>query len=442
MQNIDSLLLPSWVVPVIPNNVFYKDYAVAIDKGRIVDVLLAEKAKEKYQAASVVSLPEHVLMPGLVNAHTHSPMTLLRGVADDLPFMTWLFDYILPLEDKWGDEEFVRDGMEFALAEMLLSGTTCFHEQYFLPQVMTDVVVNANARACIGMVVVSLKSKWANDVEDYIAKHLQFYKKYQNAPLIKINFAPHAPYSVDDKTLLTLKKLAKEMNLTIQMHVHESEAEITESLEKFGKRPLKRLHDLGMFEVPFLAVHMVQLNDEDLALLKKNPNVNVLHCPKSNLKIGNGICPISKILKQGTNVAIGTDGAASNNVLDMFEEMRFAALLAKGDSRDPTTVSAALALQMATINGARALGLDKEIGSIEIGKAADLITVDLSFYNTQPVTNPISHLVYAVNSRQVSDVWIAGKRIVQNRALTTLDREKMLAKAKRWSEKISADLPH
>ena len=440
MVNIDSLLLPQWIIPIEPHNEFYIKHAVAVDKGRILDVLPEEEAKKKYQPVTTVYLEEHVVMPGLVNAHTHSPLVLLRGLADDLPFMVWLKDRIWPAENRWLDEAFCRDGMELALAEMLSGGTTCFQEHYFFPDILAEVTTMAQGRACLGIFMLNSKTNWAGGLEEYLDKGLQFYKQYKNEPLIKVNLAPHAPYSLNDSELIKIKEVAKELDTSVHMHVHESSAEIIESMQVFRKRPLLRLHDLGMFEVPFQCVHMVQLNDADIELMQANPKIGVIHCPESNLKLANGICPIQKLLKQDISVSIGTDSAVSNNDLDMFSEMRTAAMLAKGSTNDPTAVPAAMALRMATLNGARAIGLGQEIGSIEIGKSADFIAVNLSAFNTQPVYNPISQIVYAASSRQVSDVWIAGRRIMEKGELKTLDKEKILVKAKKWQEKIQSSI--
>lgn len=436
MLNIDCLLFPQWVIPVEPHNEFYTKYALAVDKGKILDILPKEEAKRKYQPLTTVNLSEHVVMPGLVNTHTHSPLVLFRGLADDLPFMVWLKDHIWPAESRWLDEEFSRDGMELALAEMFCGGTTCFQEHYYFPDVLAEVTNRARGRACFGMEVLDNKTNWAGGLEEYLVKGLQFYEKYKNESLIKVNLAPHAPYSLGDKSFLKIKAIAKELKVSIHIHAHESNAEIMESMQIFGKRPLQRLYDLGMFDVPFQCVHMVQLNDADIELMKANPKIGVIHCPESNLKLANGICPVQKLLHEGINVSIGTDSAVSNNDLDMFSEMRVAAMLAKGSTGEPTAIPAAMALRMATLNGARAIGLEQEIGSIEIGKSADLIAVDLSAFNTQPVYNPISQIVYAASSKQVSDVWVAGRRIVEKGELKTLDREKILAKAKKWQEKI------
>lgn len=433
---VDILLFPRWIVPVEPNNVLWENHALVIDQGRIKAILSESDAESLYMSDTTVRLPDHVVMPGLVNGHAHSPMTLFRGMADDLPLMDWLNYHIWPAEKQWMDEEFIRDGTELAMLEMLKSGTTCFNENYFFCEVTAQAAVQAGMRAVVGTEVIGFPSSYAQNMDEYLAKMKIFCQKWQNHPLIKPSIHPHAPYTVDDNTFLKVKEYADKYQLIIHLHVHETEDEIKGSLQQYQKRPLRRLYDLGLLSERLVCVHMCHLNEEDIELLKTSGG-HVVHSPESNLKLASGFCPVNTLLKADVNVALGTDGAASNNDLDMFGEMRTAAILAKAVSKDPTALNAPAVLQMATLNGAKAFGLDHEIGSIQVGKSADLIAVDLSAANTQPIYHPISHLAYAVNSRQVSDVWVAGKRLLKEGEPTTLDTQAILAKAKEWKERMT-----
>lgn len=333
----------------------------------------------------------------------------------------------------------VYDGTQLALAEMLRSGTTCFNEHYPFPNKIIESTIKAGMRACIGLFVMDGELGWAKTAAEFLEKGEAFYKNQQSNPLISFSLAPHSPYMLCDDTMLAIKQKAEEWQLPIHMHVHEPDSEMTASLENYNQRPLKRLYELGMLSEKFLAVHMAKANNEDIAILKET-GTQVIHCPSSNLKLTSGFSPVQKLIDAGINVALGTDGAASNNDTDMFNEMHIAALLAKMVHEDPTALDAASALRMATLNGAKAMGLDKEIGSLEIGKAADIIAVDLDHLNTLPTYNPISHLVYAVNSQQVNHVWVAGKQLLNNRKLTTLDEADIIKNAKKWQQRLTQAL--
>ena len=374
-------------------------------------------------------------MPGLVNIHTHSAMALMRGLADDLPLMRWLEDHIWPTEQRWVGAEFVRVGTDLAMAEMLAGGTTCFNDNYFFPDVTAAAADRAGMRAVVGIPVISVPTAWAQTEDEYFRRGLEMHQQLLDFPLVTSAFAPHAPYTVTDQAFKRIRSLAEEMDIPVHLHLLETAGEIQGSLDQYGLSPLDRMDSLGLLTDRLLAVHMTQLDDADIARLAR-AGVHVLHCPASNLKLASGICRVADLDAAGVNVAIGTDGAASNNTLDMFAETRLAALLAKGASGDPEAVPAERALSMATINGARALGMDDRIGSIEVGKRADLAAVDLSSLSTAPVHQVISHLVYAASRHQVSDVWVEGRRVVQQGELTTLDTDRTALEAEQWGLRL------
>jgi len=436
-MQIDTLLLTKWLIPVEPAATVLPDTAVALHEGRIVDILPNQQARERYQAGNTVELASHAVLPGLINAHTHASMNLLRGYADDLPLMSWLQEYIWPAEQKWVSHEFVYDGTLLACAEMLRGGTTCFADMYFFAESTARAAEHAGIRAVIGLIAVDFPTAYAQDAREYLRKGLALHDQLRGNPLISTMFAPHAPYSVSDDPLAHIATLAEELDIPIHIHLHETEHEINESQQKFGVRPLQRLANLGLLTPRLVSAHMTHLQDEEIASYAE-AGAHVVHCPESNLKLASGFCPLQKLLDAGVNVALGTDGAASNNDLDMFGEMRSAALLAKGVSGDAVAGKAEAILRMATINGARALGLDEHIGSIETGKAADLIAVDLSQLETLPNYDPVSTLVYASGRHQVSDVWIGGRHIMKDRTLTTLDIREISESVHLWQQRLRA----
>ncbi|MES9843957.1 MAG: TRZ/ATZ family hydrolase, partial [Candidatus Sedimenticola sp. 6PFRAG5] len=380
---IESLLHARWVIPVAPDNRVLEGYSIAVEHGRILEILPSEQARVKYRAENEHELGNHALIPGLINAHTHASMSLLRGLADDLPLMTWLNDHIWPAEGRWVNEEFIADGTRLAVAEMLRGGTTCFNDMYFFPDVTGMVSSTAGMRAVVGLILIDFPSAWASGPDEYLHRGIEVHDQFRNNSLITTAFAPHAPYSVSNAPLERVRTLADELDIPIHMHVHETSDEINQGIEKFGNRPLERLHSLGLVSPSLAAVHMTQIEDDEIERFAET-GASVVHCPESNLKLASGFCPVSKLIDAGINVAIGTDGAASNNDLDMFSEMRTAALLAKGVSGDASSLPAATALRMATLNGAIALGIADETGSLEIGKAADITAVNLGTLETQP----------------------------------------------------------
>ncbi len=439
-REIDTLIEARWVVPVEPHGVVHEDYAVAVDAGRILELLPREQARARYRPRARRELREHALIPGLVNTHTHAAMTLLRGLADDLPLMRWLNEHIWPAEARWVGTEFVHDGTQLAMAEMLRGGTTCFNDMYFFPDVVARAASACGMRACVGLIVIDFPSAWAADWEEYLGKGLALHDEYRADPLIRTAFAPHAPYSVGDAALGRIRTLADELELPVHMHVHETAGEVERALEETGRRPLERLRDLGLVSPELLAVHMTCLDDAEIDLLAQS-GAHVVHCPESNLKLASGFCPVERLARAGVNVALGTDGAASNNDLDMLGEMRTAALLAKAVAGEAAALPAADALRMATLNGAAALGLGAETGSLEPGKSADLVAVHLGELETEPVYHPLSQLVYAATRHQVTDVWVAGRALLEDRALTTLDPGSIRERARAWRGRIAASDP-
>jgi 5-methylthioadenosine/S-adenosylhomocysteine deaminase len=419
------LLRPRWVVPVEPAGVVLDAHAVLIRDGRIEAVLPQAQTAERYPGVPALDLPEHVLIPGLVNAHTHAAMTLMRGIADDLPLMRWLTEHIWPAEMKHVSPRFVHDGALLACAEMLLGGTTCFNDMYFFPEATLDAALEAGMRASLGAIVIEFPSAYAADPDDYLQKGLALRDRYRDHPLLSFCLAPHAPYTVSDASFRKVAKLAAELDLPVHLHVHETLDELARSSAEHGTRPIERLRSLGLLGPNLIAVHAVHLSPEEIDLLAKH-GCSVAHCPASNLKLASGFAPIAALLAAGVNVALGTDGAASNNRLDMFAEMRLAALLAKAVAQDAQAMPAHAALRCATLGGARALGLEDRIGSIAAGKAADLVAVRLSGPELQPCYDPVSHLVYAAGRENVSHVWVAGElavkdRVLQNVRFSTLD---------------------
>ena len=436
-NEIDLLVLPRWLVPVEPAGAVLEDHALAIDGGRILELLPADFARQRYRARETRVLDRHAVLPGLVNAHTHAAMSLMRGLADDLPLMQWLQEHIWPTEGAHVSEAFCTAGLRLAMAEMIRGGTTCFNDMYFFPDRTAQEALAAGLRASVGLIVLDFPTAWADDADDYIRKGLELHDALRGEALIRCCFAPHAPYTVSDAPLKRIRKLATELELPVHMHVHETAGEVEQAVAETGKRPLARLDELGLLGPDLLAVHMTQLDDAEIEQCA-TAGVHVLHCPESNLKLASGFCPTAKLAAAGINLAIGTDGAASNNDLDMFGEMRSAALLAKGVSGDATAVSAAQALEMATINGARALGMDDQIGSLLPGKSADFMALRLNDVSTQPLYNAISQVVYAAHRGLVSDVFVAGKALLRGGELQTMDEAQVLAQAAAWRARIAA----
>jgi 5-methylthioadenosine/S-adenosylhomocysteine deaminase len=437
MQTCDTLICPRWVIPVEPAGVALDHHAIAIRDGRIAAILPQQAARAAFTARHVVERPSGVAIPGLVNAHTHAGMSLMRGMADDLALDDWLQSHIWPTEAAHASAGMVRDGTRLAVAEMLRGGTTCFNDMYFFPDIVADTAAAHHIRAAVGMIVLEFPTAWARDADEYLSKGLAVRDQFRGHPLISTVFAPHAPYTVGDEALRRIRVQADQLDAAVVIHLHETRNEIERAVAESGKRPFDRLAELGFVNSSLVAVHMAHLTEDEIRRAG-DARVNIAHCPESNLKLASGMAPTAALAAAGANVAIGTDGAASNNDLDMLGEMRTAALLAKAVAGDATAVGASEALTMATLNGARALGLDEETGSLVPGKWADIACVDLRAAHVRPVFDPVSALVYAARADDVSDVWVAGRRVVEERRLTTLDEAAVLARADEWRDRIVA----
>ena len=436
MRHCDSLIASSWCIPVEPAGTVLEDHAVAVVDDRIAAILPLAEARESFQPSVFVNRPGHVLIPGLINSHCHAAMTLFRGLVDDLPLDAWLREGIWPVERRFASAELVRDGTELAIAEMLTAGITCFSDQYFFPEIVAETAVDLHMRAVIGTPVVDVPTAWAEDVAEYLSKGSDLvHDRYADHPLISTCFAPHTTRALSDASFTELRVLADQLDVPVQIHLHESAAEVAQSVAATGKRPLERLDELGLLNASLLAVHAVHVTADEIARLAA-AGAGVAHCPASNLKLACGIAPVRALMDAGVTVGIGTDGAASNNLLDVLAEVRLAALLAKV-AGGGGTVAAEQALRMATIDAARVLRRDHETGSVEPGKLADLTCIDLQRYNSQPVYEPISQLVYATRADQVSDVWVAGRHLLDQGELTSINRESIFKRSSEWRQRIS-----
>lgn len=435
-EAVDLLIEAGHVVPIEPHGVVLEDHAVAVRDGAIVAVLPIAEARARFSAKETVSRPQGAVMPGLVNAHTHNPMTLLRGIADDLPLMVWLQEHIWPVEAAVIGPEFVADGVELAIAEMLRGGTTCVNENYFFPDVQAATYRRHGFRARVGLPVIDFPTAWAKSDDEYFDKAGEVHDQWRDDALIDTAFVPHAPYTVKDASFERIRMLADQLDVPVHLHLHETAQEVEDSQKQYGQRPIARLDRLGLINDRLIAVHMTQLTEAEIHLCAER-GVSVVHCPESNLKLASGFCPACALERAGVNLAIGTDGCASNNDLDMFGETRTAAQLAKAVANDAAGFDAATALRAATLGGAKAIGFDHLVGSIEPGKQADLACVDLSGLESQPLHNVLSQLVYATGRHQVSDVWIAGKARLASRTLVDMDENALISNARQWRERIA-----
>ena len=430
-----TVVTPKWILTVEDDQVL-TNHSLVIQQNIILDILPTEEASTKYASAHIIDLPNQLLMPGLINCHGHTAMNLFKGIADDLPLMEWLEKHIWPAEGQWVSPEFVADGTKIGIAEMLKSGTTCYSDMYFFPEVAADTAANLGMRAICYGPILDFPTPYGSGPEEYIEKILAAHDQFKHHSLVDIGFGPHAPYTVSDAPLNQVRTLANQLNIPVQIHLHETAFEVADAEEKTGKRPTQRLNELGFLGPDVQAVHVTQVNDVDVALLQDS-QTHVIHCPESNLKLASGFCPVAKLQAANINVALGTDGSASNNDLDMLGEMRTAALLAKGVSGDASALPAFEAIKMATINGAKALGKEQEIGSLAIGKQADLISIDFNDISCAPVYDPISHLVYSVSRNQVDHVWVAGNLQVKGKQLCHMNERQLVELAQGWAKKIS-----
>jgi 5-methylthioadenosine/S-adenosylhomocysteine deaminase len=432
---VDQVVEARWVIPVDAPRKVLEHHAVAIGGGRICELLPVSQARDRYPGTPRIQLPGHALIPGLINLHTHAAMTLMRGLADDRALMDWLQNHIWPAESRHVSEAFVRDGTLIACAEMLRGGVTCFNDMYFYPEAAAQAALAAGMRAVLGIIVIEMPSAYASDAQDYLSKGLETRDALKSETLLSFCIAPHAPYTVSDKAFERIAMLEGVLDLPLHIHVHETRDEIEQSVSRHGVRPLARLQRLGLVDTNLIAVHATHLTDAEGALLAEK-GCHIAHCPSSNLKLASGFEPPSLLLQRGVNVGLGTDGAASNNRLDLFMEMRLAALLAKGATGDPTQLPAHEVLEMATVRAARALGLEERIGTLAPGKLADMTAVDLGALELAPCYDPLSHLVYAAGREHVSHVWVNGKLLVEDGRLIELDGAELVAKARYWQEKI------
>ncbi len=436
-ESCDLLIEAGWVIPVEPHATVLTDHAVAVRGGKIVALGPRAELLARFDAGQRVRRPRCALLPGLVNAHCHNPMVLLRGIADDLPLQEWLSKHIWPVEAAVVGPEFVADGIELAVAEMLRGGVTCANENYFFPDVQAATYARLGFRARVGLPVIDFPTAWANSQDEYFDKALEVHDNWRSHPLVAACFGPHAPYTVNDAGFERIRMLSDQLDLPVHCHVHETAQENVDATRAHGMRQLARLDRLGLVNDRLIAVHMTDLTDAEIALCAER-GVSVVHCPESNLKLASGFCPVEKLRRAGVNLALGTDGCASNNDLDMFGEMRTAALLAKGVARDAAALDAPSTLRMATLGAARAMGFDAQIGSIEVGKAADLICVDFDRIEAMPCYEAISQIVYATARSQVCDVWIAGRPKLEGGELVDVDIARLASQARDWQARVEA----
>lgn len=434
METVDTLIVPGWLIPVVPEGQVWQGHALGITGERISGIWPPD-ALGSVEAGEVIELPGHALLPGLINCHGHAAMSLLRGYADDLPLEPWLEQRIWPLESEFLSEEFVRDGVNLALLEMIRSGTTCYSDMYFFPNIAARCCLQAGMRCQLSFPILDFASAWASGAQDYIDRGLALHDDYRHSELLQVAFGPHAPYTVSRPTLEKIAILADELDLPVQIHLHETAREVAQAVAAGGSRPLSDLNQLGLLGPRTQCVHMTEVNPEDIALLATT-GAHVVHCPDSNMKLASGVCPVVELQAAGVNVALGTDSAASNNDLSLLGEMRSAGLLAKLHNRDAAALPASRLLSMATIDGARALGQEERLGSLEVGKFADLIALDLSHPETQPLYHPISQLIYAGGANLVSHCWVAGRNLMSRRQVHTLNLEQISARAAAWQTRI------
>lgn len=432
----DTLINAGWVLPIAPKNVPLEEASIAIEGPVILALGPRAEIEAAYVAQSTIELPDHIVLPGLVNAHGHAAMSLFRGLTEDLPLQTWLSDVIWPLESRLVTPEFVRDGTRLALAEMIAAGITCFSDMYFFPEVTAEEARLAGVRAQIAFPIIEFGNAWSTSAEDAIHKGLALHDTYRNDNLVQVAFGPHSPYSVSEADLNNVLMYAEELDLNIHIHLHENAQEVADAHKRIGSSWLVYLSELGMLSPRLQAVHATQLTTAEITLLAE-AGVQVIHCPHSNLKLASGICPTTQLLAAGVNVALGTDGAASNNSLDLLGEARLASLLAKQVDADAASLPETIALEMATLGGARALGLGDTIGSLEPGKSADLIAVDVSAPRFQPLYDPIAQLIHTAAGSAVSHVWVAGNAVLMDGKLTTLDETSVVTAGKHWQATVN-----
>ncbi len=438
-SSVDCILLARWIIPVVPSGQVLEQHALALSGDTLAAIVPHDQALQRYPNAKRIELPNHLLIPGLINLHGHAAMTLLRGYADDMALPGWLEQCIWPAEKNWVDEIFVRDGTRIACAEMIRTGTSTFADMYFYPDQVGQVAAQSGMRAQLAFPVMNFPTAWARSAEEYLSRGLEVHDSFKGEDRIQVAFGPHAPYSLDDRMLEKVGVLAGELDAAIQIHLHETAGEVVDYRQRHGESPLHRLNSMGLIGPRTQCVHMTQIDDQDIIDLQQT-HAHVVHCPESNLKIASGLCPVQRLLDAGINVGLGTDGAASNNDLNLIGEMRTAALLGKAVAERADACSAEQVLAMATINAARALGCEDRIGSLEVGKQADIAAFDLSNTPSLPLYKPLSWLIYCATGREVSHLWVAGRLLLDRGELTSLDAQEIHRSAEIWSHKIGRDL--
>jgi 5-methylthioadenosine/S-adenosylhomocysteine deaminase len=432
---IDLLIEARWIIPVEPDNVVLENHSIAVDKGTIVAILQHTEAQLRFSPRQYKQLPQHIVIPGLINLHSHAATALLRALRTGLPPMEWRPNPIWPADAKQLSAQFVHDGTRLACAEMLRGGITCFNDQYFFPKASARAALSAGMRAAIGLLAVDFPTSYASDADDYLDKGLAARDELRDETLLSFCLAPHSPATADDRSLARVLTLAEQCELPIHMHLHESKSEIEQSLKRYGRRPIERLRRLGLLSPNLIAAHATHLSDEEIALLAEH-GCSIAHCPSASLQQASGGAALAALTQKGVNGGLGTDGEDSNNRLDMFQEMRLAALLTKGGGDHGQTTGAARALRMATLGGAQALGLDAKIGSIGVGKAADLCAINANDIALAPCYNALSLVVYSAGREHVSDVWIAGQiRFADGRLLEASEIE-LIKLAALWQNQI------
>jgi 5-methylthioadenosine/S-adenosylhomocysteine deaminase len=436
----DLIVRGDYLLPMDAESRVIEDGAVVVVGDVIAAVGSWEEIKKRYTATTTLSGDGRVLMPGLVNGHTHSSMTLMRGMVDDLDLMTWLNDYVFPLEGRFVNPEYVRIGTQLACWEMIQGGTTSFVDMYFYPEVIADVVESCGLRAIIGAPHIDFPSPGFKGWDDSFSAAIEFVTHWKGKnQRITPAFAPHAPYTVSPEHIAETARAAIALNAPITMHLAEAPSEVEFVWERYEATPIEHVAATGLFQARVIGAHMVQLTPADIALVAQQ-GVGAVHNPTSNMKLGAGIAPVTAMINAGVNVGLGTDGAASNNDLDMFEEIRLAALLHKLKAADPTAIPAGTALAMATSMGARAVGLGETTGQLLVGKQADMIQLDFSQTRHQPLYDIKSHLVYVLDSQDVRTSIVAGRILMRDRKVLSIDEKALRSDVQRMRQQISAAL--
>ena len=435
-EAVDLVVSPRLLLPVAPRNEALEGMSVAVGGGAIVELGSRHEVLARNPGARHLELGNQALMPGLVNAHGHLAMALLRGLGESESLDDWLNNTIWPLEARWMDEDFVRDGTRLAVAEMVATGTTTASDMYYFPETAALACRSARFRLQATFPLIEIPNAYSADFDECLSKGLALHDRFRGDDLVTTCFGPHSAYTVDPERLRRVAVLADEIDADVHIHLHETEDEVASALRSQGGTWIRVLDEVGLLTERLQAVHMTAVSDAEIDLVSER-GVRIVHCPHSNMKLASGICPVTKFLASGATVGLGTDGAASNNALDMFAEARLAALLAKSANGDPTVLPAADIIAMATLGGARTIGLGDRIGSIEVGKRADLVAIDLDHPTMQPVNDPHAALVHADAGARVTHTFIDGQCVYENGAWNTLDIDEVLARAGEWRARLN-----